>query len=68
MEMDCKPSEGDSENGTEATMQAATQSDEVRVSTVITPYLLAQSEELQQLSRLCQQVSTYFWSQPLVCH
>jgi hypothetical protein len=43
-------------------MQAATQLDEVRASTVITPYLLAQSEELQQLSRLRQQVSTYFWS------
>lgn len=62
MQMDRKPSEGDSESATEATMQAATQSDEVRASTVITPYLLAQSKEFQQLSRLRQQVSTYFWS------
>lgn len=60
MEMYRNPSKSDSENVTEAKMQAATTSDEVRASTVITPYLLAQSKEFQQLSQLRQQVSTYF--------
>jgi len=62
MEMDRKPSEGDSQGAIEVSTQptnTTSSPDEVRASKVITTYLLAQSKEFQQLSQLRQQVSPF---------
>ena len=60
METDRKPNEGDPKAAAGVTKQSAMpppDEEEVWASTVITTYLLAQSEEFQQLSQLRHKVS-----------
>jgi len=71
MEMEKKPSEGDSNNPTDATMQIASTSppsDKELAITVITDYLLERSKEFQQLKQLRQQVSLFSSLYDSHCH